>query len=495
MTLDSELAQLEEESQRLRSTGRAKDWLPPLTAEQLEDLERKCGVRFPPGLTGILQRVTAGVPYRFGPLDELAKEFPSARPQAEFPFAEDRVELACKAALAGPGTYRGLRGRKILDGVLPIAIEGPGVIVAVVLRGHQQDRLWFGLDGRWIPFMRPGGQPVQATIVDLIRGLTDQGAHERPDGEPSVPGVLQLSGRFDGRVPDGFLSSHAGAVELWLTGNGLVTLPDDLRKVVGLRKLVLNGNPLTELPSSVTTLRRLEVLSIADAHLASLPDSVGDLCALRELALARNRLRDLPAGIGRLLALELLDVSSNPLATVPDAIGELANLRTLLLSRTAIRTLPPFTRATKMERIDLSHSAIKTLPSLAGMALGELVLDHATDLDPHAAASRIAGLHSLRTLRMGWLPLRTLPEVLEPLRTVEQLALPRAELASLPDWLERWDALCELDLRGNRFERVPSLVERLPSLRRLLLGGNPIPEADLRAARAVMPAVEIVGSA
>ena len=72
---------------------------------------------------------------------------------------------------------------------------------------------------------------------------------------------------------------------------GLRTIPWDLPDPVGLKKLLLNGNQITEIISEIVSYRNLEYLELSDNSLLSIDDDVLDaLPNLKYLFIHNNRL-------------------------------------------------------------------------------------------------------------------------------------------------------------------------------------------------------------
>ena len=72
------------------------------------------------------------------------------------------------------------------------------------------------------------------------------------------------------------------------------------RLAANLQGLWLHGNVLTELPQDLGNLVSLETVSLAGNRIGKLPDSVTQLTKLKDLTLSGNLLKDLPSSIGGL---------------------------------------------------------------------------------------------------------------------------------------------------------------------------------------------------
>ena len=102
--------------------------------------------------------------------------------------------------------------------------------------------------------------------------------------------------------------------ELDLGGQGLhaisLILFDAYRFV---KRLDLNFNNLTYLPSAIGQLKSLEHFDISHNSLTDLPPEIGMLTNLTHLHLFENRIQTLPYELGFLYKLEVLGVFGNPL--------------------------------------------------------------------------------------------------------------------------------------------------------------------------------------
>lgn len=113
-----------------------------------------------------------------------------------------------------------------------------------------------------------------------------------------------------------------------------------IRELGRLESLFLHGNQLSELPDEIGRLPELRLLQISYNRLERLPESISGLRELRILKAYGNRLRELPEAIGRLRRLNELHAGWNPITRLPDSIGELSDLETLNLSHCKLRALP-----------------------------------------------------------------------------------------------------------------------------------------------------------
>jgi hypothetical protein len=163
-------------------------------------------------------------------------------------------------------------------------------------------------------------------------------------------GELQGSTHLDLRgcgltaLPDEVLALADTLEVLDVSGNALVSLPDELAQLSRLHTVFASNNRLTALPPVLGRLPLLDTLGVkanriedvpaqalsptlrwlilTDNGITALPSNLTDCTRMQKLMLAGNRLSRLPAGMGRLQRLELLRVSANHFEQVEDALPD-----------------------------------------------------------------------------------------------------------------------------------------------------------------------------
>lgn len=164
--------------------------------------------------------------------------------------------------------------------------------------------------------------------------------------------------------------ASAPQMRLDLSGGALVDLPSlptaDFSHVSHL-DLASVRVPLTELETFLGRFNQVEHLNLLDNDLTSLPSSLNEMTSLRSLDFSHNLLHVTPtiqARLNGLTSLTSLNLRFNPVRTLD--ISHLSRLATLDLGRTAIRDWPGgAVESPALERLDLSHSAVTTIPRTA----------------------------------------------------------------------------------------------------------------------------------
>ncbi|XP_059122494.1 leucine-rich repeat-containing protein 40 isoform X3 [Peromyscus eremicus] len=306
---------------------------------------------------------------------------------------------------------------------------------------------------------------------------------EGKDSGPSVPqgllkaarssGQLNLAGRNLGEVPQcvwrinvdipeeanqnlSFSSTErwweqTDLTKLIISSNKLQSLSDDLRLLPALTVLDIHDNQLTSLPSAIRELDNLQKLNISHNKLKMLPEEITSLKNLKALHLQHNELTCIPEGFEHLSSLEDLDLSNNRLATVPAGFALLSSLLRLNLSSNQLKSLPPeISRMKRLKHLDCDSNLLETVPPDVG------------------------SMESLELLSLRRNKLRVLPEFPSS-RHLKELYLGENQIEMLgAEHLQHLQAILVLDLRGNKLRSVPEEMALLQSLERLDLSNNDI---------------------
>ena len=252
-------------------------------------------------------------------------------------------------------------------------------------------------------------------------------------------------------------------------------LQENLGNVEGLEKLDLSVIAIKELPSSIERLTNLTVLTLKDCkNLMRLPNAIWSLKLGNSLDLSGcSKFDNLPENLGNAEGLEKLDLSGSAIKVLPSSIGRLANLSVLTLKDCInLVHLPNAIWSLKlgnsldlsgcsksdnlpenlgnvegMEKLDLSGSAIKELPSSIG---------------------RLANL-SVLTLK-DRINLVHLPNAIWSLKLGNSLDLSRcSKFDNLPENLGNVKGLEKIDLSGTAIKELPSSIKHLTYLTVLTL--------------------------
>ncbi|MBN3276511.1 LRRC1 protein, partial [Polyodon spathula] len=227
-------------------------------------------------------------------------------------------------------------------------------------------------------------------------------------------------------------------VELDVSRNDIMDIPESISYCKALQVADFSGNPLTRLPESFPELRNLTCLSINDISLQALPDNIGNLCNLISLELRENLLTYLPESLAQLHKLEELDLGNNELYHLPEVIGSLLNLKDLWLDGNQLADLPmEIGGMNNLLCLDVSENKLERLPE------------------------EISGLCSLTDLLVSQNLLDVLPDGIGKIKQLSILKVDQNRLTHLPESIGECENLTELVLTDNQLLRLPRSIGKL----------------------------------
>ncbi|ELV14016.1 Protein flightless-1 like protein [Tupaia chinensis] len=247
--------------------------------------------------------------------------------------------------------------------------------------------------------------------------------------------VLNLSHNSIDNIPNQLFINLTDLLYLDLSENRLESLPPQMRRLVHLQTLVLNGNPLLhaqlrQLPA-MTALQTLHLRNTQRTQ-SNLPTSLEGLSNLADVDLSWNDLTRVPECLYTLPSLRRLNLSSNQISELSLCIDQWVHVETLNLSRNQLTSLPSaICKLTKLKRLYLNSNKLDFdgLPS----GIGKL-----TSLEEFMAANN---------------NLELIPESLCRCPKLRKLVLNQNRLVTLPEAVHFLTEIEVLDVREN-----PSLV-------------------------------------
>ncbi|XP_073935881.1 leucine-rich repeat-containing protein 40 isoform X3 [Castor canadensis] len=274
--------------------------------------------------------------------------------------------------------------------------------------------------------------------------------------------VPQCVWRINVDIPEGANQNLSfNATERWweqtdltkliISNNKLQSLADDLRLLPALTVLDIHDNQLTSLPSAIRELENLQRLNVSHNKLKMLPEEITNLKNMKALYLQHNELTCIPEGFSQLSNLEDLDLSNNRLTTVPASFSSLSSVLRLNLSSNLLKSLPAeISRMKRLKHLDCNSNLLETVPS------------------------ELAGMESLELLYLRRNKLRFLPQF-PSCRLLKELHVGENQIEKLgAEHLKHLNSILVLDLRDNKLKSVPDEISLLQSLERLDLSNNDI---------------------
>jgi Leucine-rich repeat (LRR) protein len=192
-----------------------------------------------------------------------------------------------------------------------------------------------------------------------------------------------------------------------LSGSSLDKIPADIIKLKNLQRLNLENNQITDLPAGIFQLGKLQELNLEENKLKSLPNLIGNLSKLKKLNLTRTKIPSLPDEFKKLSCLEYLNLSWNDLN--PDSINpifELRELTELNLQRNLIDSLSPeIGKLNKLHYLNLNFNPLRTLPEEIGNLISLQELDLGKNTDLISLPKGFKKLKNLEYLNLSGVPL------------------------------------------------------------------------------------------
>lgn len=264
---------------------------------------------------------------------------------------------------------------------------------------------------------------------------------------------------------------------------GLLHFPEAMMQLTNMTHLTLSCHyGITQLPTSISRLNKLQVLNLDFCTLANLPPSLGKLTALTTLDVEGNvylgdsyrqpapadeeeeeaaaQAEAFPEELCGLQGLQYLNLNSCGLTSVPLVISTLQNLQTLDLEGNELGNTESLDCGLSSSISKLSH--LQCL-NLAACRLAQVP----GPVAEHLGALRILDLTNNRLTNEG------LPPTLTQLKYLKAIGLKRNCLTSVPRMLGAMTSLQEIYLEDNaklQVEESLGFLEHLVNLETLMMG-------------------------
>eukprot|EP00002_Diphylleia_rotans_P001358 TRINITY_DN1075_c0_g2_i3.p1 TRINITY_DN1075_c0_g2~~TRINITY_DN1075_c0_g2_i3.p1 ORF type:complete len:1897 (+),score=362.85 TRINITY_DN1075_c0_g2_i3:70-5760(+) len=330
-----------------------------------------------------------------------------------------------------------------------------------------------------------------------------------------------------------FLTEWMAYTKVDVSGNKLVTIPDSISILTGLKVLILGsyagGNLLTELPTALSNMQHLKEMHLEKNDISEIPSWITRIRGLEKLKIADRNAKGLvryapidistlpcwfhpsegPA-LGRLSFYEVhdhasygissitnlvqgwkmynrLDISRNEISTIPDSISKLTQLENLKFGcdngGNKISRLPDsMSLLTKLTHLDLRHNKIRELPLWFSQLtkLEKLIMDRETRRSPLGLSNIPCWKTDILPASKKWLLL--IDPDKDHFRDSEGLT-------DINDVVDSWGKYTQLSLADNQLFSLPDSFGMLTNIRVLhlgdLFGGNlftslPVPIHQLK---------------
>lgn len=296
-------------------------------------------------------------------------------------------------------------------------------------------------------------------------------------------------------IPSDFIQSCYNLIEVKFIHNKVSEFPGNLTLAPNLRFLDVRQNYIRSITDSVRLDRvaHLSFLDLQGNFLTQLPSSFSRLQHLKYLNLSSNMFPEFPSQITLLSNLVDLDISFNKIKTLPDEIGNMESLEKLAISNSFLRRLPEsFTKLSTLKELDIRYNLLQNIDLLG--SLPQLSVLYASKNSVTALESNFSRLklfyfdrnpitnvkfkspHStLTTLNLFKAQIAALLDsLLDTIPLIEKLVLDRNHITTLPSKIGSLKHLRHLSIVANQLDAVPSEIGLLTSLQRLDLHDNNI---------------------
>lgn len=331
---------------------------------------------------------------------------------------------------------------------------------------------------------------------------------------------LYIHGEEDGRVTDADLKMICEECpdlkELEITSCELQDLPEDIKKLTKLERLLLRQNELTKLPKCIEQMSSLREVNLRLNKFKTLPNELVMLPNLQMLDVAFNQIADInfsgiwghmgslfrggsttrerrsstnPPFFSQLLS---LDLSFNPFKIFPVKILDIPNLESLTIGRCSFESMPVEIQklAQSLHTLKIPECKFKVFPA----SIFELENLHHLDLShtdcvsdfPSSAASLMpyithldishCSFKSIETIRFRRLvylnaefnQIQSLPSMDLGMIQLQTLKLGRNQIRKIPREFMVNIELIDLDMSRNALEEIdPQAMGSLFSLQKL----------------------------
>lgn len=153
-------------------------------------------------------------------------------------------------------------------------------------------------------------------------------------------------------------------LKLWY--NGIMYIPEHIKKLGSLERLYFSHNKIEILPSHLFLCNKLRYLDLSNNDIRFIPPEIGVLQSLQYFSVTCNKIENLPDELFFCKKLKTLKLGKNSLSTLSPKISYLAQLSYLELKGNHFEVLPQelgFCCALKSSCLIVEETLFETLPS------------------------------------------------------------------------------------------------------------------------------------
>ncbi|KAF9152209.1 cysteinyl-tRNA synthetase [Linnemannia schmuckeri] len=294
--------------------------------------------------------------------------------------------------------------------------------------------------------------------------------------------VLDVKGNRIRDLEKAHLTDARKLDTLILQCNRLESLPESYGDFEFLRVVNLSSNNFSKFPSVLCRIASLEDLDLSFNDIPEIPDDISKLVRLRRLLLYGNRIGPfLPKSMESLSRLRKLDIRQNGILNL-DALNDMKSLEELLVDyNTNVVANNSFEVLVKASIVKCNMTDLH----LRGTGNTLTFLDVSSNKLSNLTSTLFDHLRSLETLKLDNNSISSIPSTVGSLKFLRTLSLANNNISSLPDEIAQLESLIVLDVHGNSLGELPPSIWHC-SLHSLnassnLLGSFPDPPVEASA--------------
>ena len=238
------------------------------------------------------------------------------------------------------------------------------------------------------------------------------------------------------------IEKSANRIEfLNLSNERLVDIPFSVRSCKKIKKLWIKNNQITFLPTWLTELENLEEININGNRRLNIKQAFSIISAfpnLKKISASHCNMFYLPVSIRRLPKLVDVEISDNH-----------------------IKYLPPIFEYLRLEKFDVSHNCIDTLPSSIVFmnSLTNLDISYNPAGENKYNYYSLALLKNLRSINLSGI--KSLPSEIDKLFFLEEIILINSSINHFPESFNALNQLTKIDLRGCENLKISEFIESI----------------------------------
>lgn len=324
------------------------------------------------------------------------------------------------------------------------------------------------------------------------------------------------------------------ALTIDLTHMDLIFVPVEVLHLTALTALDVKENRITEIPAALVTLTNLTHLNMSGNEISEIPANFGGLTNLVVLSMARNHIPLLPGSMENMVKLKICDMHVNELKTLlpvqrhhhhddeqilasaqddasramrgSDASGDssdsdqeaaeyishrmemkmmalgiemqlgvigIVGIQDLECSYNSLAKLPDLSAMRSIRRINVSHNVLRSLPEEI-CELHTLEKIESGDNRVRSVPPQVSKLTRLTLLSLKNNNLRSLPPEIGSCLKLKYMSLYANDLVLLPEEISLLTNLVRLSTQANKISKLPWRLGDLVSLKILDLSSNPL---------------------